>query len=414
MTVELNSATVKSTEETVATKLQERQDSADITNLTAEIESFVRIADTDKEMLEAKTNDSNETVENGSPEHKDYYPKDSHTEEITMERIQSLGEMDENSDNRCKTSPIKILVRAPTDENDIDEELETITEVEVNEGAENEITKPVDEKLNTQSVEEKSVNTNTDSPQVEVETDIKPVEELKIEDENEIIPSTLIEEFIAENDANKELNELKITESLDDLTTVSYEPKQVVCETKEEFFQREDEPCSSRSTISSLPFRFNNNDGKKVPPPPPPRSPQRRRSVREIIESINKCQSLLKVNQDQKITKMNNNDLFQTPTSSSSSPSKTFQNKSFFVDRNMNDSNNKDYENKRLFTDMAELNNNSQADEAPNIPLFVEKFNELNNNNSNVVFEKCVVKDVGSRWNPVPKPRRHRKMSNEL
>lgn len=424
ITVQLTSA--KSTEEsTLDVEVTKLQDSDDITNLTAEIESFVRIADTDKEQIPTSAND-NDAAENDksssrqSPEHNDYYPQEIQGE-ITIERIQSLGEMDENSDKRRKTSPIKILVRAPTDEESssesIEEELEITTEVEVKDDAKNEVHEEI------QTIVDKEED---DRNKIEEESNTKPVEDLKKEDhQSEIIPSTLIDEFISGNGTNEshtfiEVNELKITESSDDLTTIqSDETKQAVCETKEEFEELKDCKSIDKIAMSSIPLRINKNDGKKVPPSPP----QRRRSVREIIESINKCQSLLKVNQDQKNSKINNTEF--TPTilsssssmSSSSSPTKTFKTKTFFSDRNVNDTTKKDYENKRLFTDMTEVNNNSQTDDMSNIPLFVEKFNELNNNNSNALFEKCVVRDesnLKSRWNPLPKPRRHRKTTNEL
>lgn len=366
-------ATVELELDTEATK---QQDSADITNLTAEIESFVRIADTDEGMLKTKIIED-ETAQKAnmslrqSLERNDSYPQNSHTEEITIESIQNLGEMDENS--KCNTSPIKILIRAPTEEEpilNIDEESKISTTIEQNSNdAENEVLEFV----------QKSMEPNEETKVVP--TSVAP-KELKIQDQHKVILPTLPEEFIVENDANKdvtslEVNELKITESSDDLTILSDETKHEVCEIRKE-------PCSS----NEIPLRINKNDGKKNPPTPP----LRRRSVKEIIESINKCQSLLKVNQD--LTKVNNTDLFQTSS------------KSFFIDRNMNETNKKDYQNKRLFTDMTEVN--------ANIPLFVEKFNELNNNNhnSNALFEKCVVQNdeketnVGSRWNPVPKPRR--------
>lgn len=389
-------ATVKLEANTEATKLQ---DSADITNLTAEIESFVRIADTDKEILESEISE-NETVEivnsssRQSPEGNDCYPQDYHTDEITIERIQNLGEMDENSE--CKTSPIKILIRAPTDEEstlNIDEE-----EEELKIGT----TEYIDHAENENMQEAMKPDEDTDKTKDEI------IEEIIIQDQNEIISSTelLTEECIAKNDASKddtclEGNELKITESSDDLTILTDKTTPEVCKIKE------CQPSSSR--VSSILMNINRNESRKVPPTPP----LRRRSVKEIIESINKCQSLLKINQDLKSSKVNNTDQFQTTTSSS--PSKSFKNKSFFIDRNMNDTNEKDYQNKRLFTDMTEVNNNANTNANADIPLFVEKFNELNDNNSNVLFEKCVVQNderesnAGSRWNPVPKPRRHRK-----
>lgn len=527
------------------TEVKKPQDSADITSLTAEIESFVRIADTDKEMLESKTkefrveneNDIDDTGEvslRRSPEHNDCYSQDCHTEEITIERIQNLGEIDENSNQRCKKSPVKILIRAPTDEEpfqNFDKELilsieqgnidsahqkaiiidsvqtgmETIEENKQNKEENPEITVEANVDCNeelTTRIEHENIDSthqtnmemqtnmgineenkqNKEDPEIRVETHVdcneelktssddgslqKPViidsvqtsmetnernkenvgnkdevpavkaekhidcnEELKVQDQNETTAESLAEKY--EKYANKsnsysEVNELKITESSDDLSQIgllndgSKQYEAII-----ENFDSTKYLSSSSTRVCSIPLRvkegtsFIGNYGKKEPPTPP----QRRRSVREIIESINKCQSLLKVNQDLKNSKVNNTDLFQTSSLSSSSsppvppPTKAFKNKSFFIDRNMNDTNKKEYQNKRLFTDMTEVNNNAKVEEMCNIPLFVEKFSELNNNNdSNDLFEQIDQKEsnVESRWNPVPKPRRHRNSTNNL
>lgn len=392
---------------------EKQQDSADITNLTAEIESFVRIADTDKEMLASQVKEmrtESEIVEESqlcsrqSPEHNECY-----SEEITIERIQNLGEMDENkSSSQCKKSPVKILIRAPTDEEPspkIDENSKVITEIANND--------EIEDTFRTISVEINEVNEV--NKKFKKETHIECDEELTVKDPSKTIPTTtVIEELKAQNDADTPSNsysavtELKITESSDDLTQIqpeSEETKQIAAEVidepknspKEEREQNGSMKYGDSSTkVSLIPLRVKNG-GAKEPPTPP----QRRRSVKEIIESINKCQSLLKVNQDQRDSRIN--DLFQSP-----SPSKTFKNKSLFIDRNMNDTNKKEYQTKRLFADINEVNNNAKAEEMCNIPLVVEKFNELNELNTNDLFEKCVVNndEKESRWNPVPKPRR--------
>lgn len=229
-------------------------------------------------------------------------------------------------------------------------------------------------------------------------------------------PTSSAVEFILENEIvtdatetpHTTLNPLITTESTDNLAKVETEPSPtndpITSKTKEEktVLERECEPVNkssntfSRFEVRSIPIKLdspkirkNDVDAKRKPPTPP----QRRRSVREIIESINKCQSLLKINQGSKADKDKiNTDLFQATYSP---PSKSFDSKPSIT---MNDSAGKSYKNKKMFSDITEANNNDEC--IAHIPLFVEKFNEFNNNNSN----------MGGKveYNPVPKPRRHR------
>lgn len=125
-----------------------------ITNLTAEIESFVRTADTDQAEIKSKSTseitlktDDSKHIENRnlkevekkhgsgellreSPENNDFYSEDDLCEEITIEKIQNLGITDVNSNERNKSSPVKILVRAPTDEKPTNDESELTTQSE--------------------------------------------------------------------------------------------------------------------------------------------------------------------------------------------------------------------------------------------------------------------------------------------
>lgn len=458
------------------------QDNPDICNLTAEIQTFVRSADTDKEILGSKTtsdscshNMENEIVVDvrHSPERNEY-----HQEEITIERIQNLGEIDENSDNRCKKSPVKILIRAATDEeqilqveeefveNDTFESVQTNaeairssqelsvassaidTEIENTDVDNNEILESnteaiqnskddsqefsvassisvpnLDEELaisteieNSNVAKNETVNsaqTNaetignsiSDKQEINVSTNIECIGELKTYDNTQLLP---------ENAASGSIiylkeTELKITESLDNLTQIEQTQSDVANE-KRSVNTFEFPESSARIDKTVI---INKNVSTKVPPAPP----QRRRSVKEIIESINKCQKMLKINHDVPPNKVNNTDLYQTSPPSSS---KTFGNKQLFIDRNINDAVRKEYQSKRLFTDMTEVNNNAKDDEQHMIPLFVERFNELNNNDSHVLFEKCATRRTEddkqsiteSRWNPVPKPRRHHKKAS--
>lgn len=405
-------------------------DTVNITNLTAEIESFVRTADTDKDTIVSKqaeattptkdekyievteTKDKNHEDEKTlrqSPESNDFYPQDNHSEELTIEKIQNLGATNVDSNEQSKRSPVKILIRAPTDE--------LITECEFKE-PENDKNCPSDTENKTHKTGAEKVNYEEYAETVKMTQDT----------ERTTTPTSSAVEFMLESLADSTL--LKITESSDDLTkfqaqsSVSSVAQEM--QTNSSVLERQCEPVNessktfSRFEVRSIPLKLDSPNSKKRDigmKREPPTPPQRRRSVKEIIESINKCQSLLKVNQDLKIDKAEKDkvsiDLLQA---SSSSSSKSFNSKtSFAFDRNMNDSAEKSYQNKRMFSDNSELNNNVKTDDLSNIPLFVEKFNELNNNNPNSIFEKCVPRDnkpdekiSNVEWNPVPKPRRYR------
>lgn len=446
-----------------------------ITNLTAEIESFVRTADTDKETIkskeveasdlkieenniEHKENEKSKTSRQ-SPESNDYYPQDENCDDITIEKLQNLGSTDVNSNERCKKSPVKILIRAPTDEETIlviDEEPAAEYKEDENDAKDTEqeimiVEQEIKEFTDTKERREDQVS-QKDIPQDEKETSqtengingsnrIETTETVKIiqDTEESTTPTSSAVEFILENenmtDSSAVTTLLKITESNENLSKIEPETsvpievnKEIEVKTEEIHREKpknavvnEANRSSFRFEVRSVPLKLNSpqlrkksDDGKKREPPTPP---QRRRSVKEIIESINKCQSLLKVNQDPKTDKTEkdkmNNDLYQA----SSSSMKTFKGKSSFVDRNVNDTVEKQYENKKMFSDITEVNNNAKSEDMSNIPLFVEKFNEFNNNNPNSIFEKCVIRDNKTsndekvsnvEWNPVPKPRRHR------
>ncbi|XP_055302797.1 muscle M-line assembly protein unc-89 [Sitodiplosis mosellana] len=442
-------------------ELKVEAEQVNITNLTAEIESFVRIADTDEEKIESKSEqtdsitlktderDNNEKTEikdeehdkgktsRQSPESNDFYPQlqDEHCEEITIEKIQNLGATDINSNERSKRSPVKILIRAPTDEEPlsvtIDDEYEKTMQPESDEygskDTEREIVVVEKECVLKESANEEStqIDAENDDPKEYLET-MKVIQDT----EGATTPTSSAVEFILENENMADKGDttlLKITESSDDLTkddTDNSDPndkQEIESMTKEKMtvLERQCEHVNqtfSRYEVRSIPLKLDSpkirkkDVGAKKEPPTPP---QRRRSVKEIIESINKCQSLLKINQDLKTEKAEkdkmNTDLFQASHSSSS---KSFNSKPSFNDRNMNDSVEKPYQNKKMFSDIAEVNNNVKNEDMSNIPLFVEKFNEFNNNNPNSIFEKCVLRgkntDKKVEWNPVPKPRRHR------
>lgn len=486
---------------------EQRSETVNITNLTAEIESFVRTADTDKEIIvekreentEKKINEIDSNVRKGSvdrskntrqsPESNDYYPQDEQTEQITLEKIENLGAVDNNlssNGERSKKSPVKILIRAPTDEEQTTVEISEVDDVPIKAIVEPESdyeAKDTEREtivVKSEQIEKRETDTENKATKVVVSERVEPkvevsekVEQVKSLDEEDEIrkmanttPTSTEVEFILENDAEVHAQNscekivatnLRITESTDDLTEIKEEKPttfEVANEPMEsspivarkESLTKETAPEQSDANatvaercivveknlgtpfrVSTVPLKIESpvalrknissttSENKREPPTPP----QRRRSVKEIIESINKCQRLLKVNQDANTNKTDvekaNANFLQSSSSTSNARTST---KNTLVDRNMNDLSVKQYNDKKMFS---EINNNGKCDdEINNIPLFVEKFNEFNSNNPNL-FEKCVIRrdskshDVDQKgkisnmvYNPVPKPRRHR------
>lgn len=145
---------------------------------------------------------------------------------------------------------------------------------------------------------------------------------------------------------------------------------------------------------------------------------ERRRSVKEIIESINRSQSLLKVNHDQsntnssQINDLNSPDLRPPPR------------RKFEVDNLSEDYNRlkeSEMELKRMIVEMENLSSPKETDcYNEDLPGILGKFeDELNNND---IFKKCNIKKVMNRessptssnldWNPVPKPKRTKNLTN--
>lgn len=335
--------------------------------MTAEIELFVHTADTDRESIKIdqgsiypqKIERIESKTSRQSPENNDYYTQDQF-DEITMEKIQNLG---------TPRSPVKILIRAPTDE-----------ESSLEEESESELIEECEKKVGCSGTEDHFVpssSNNTGRTGSELQTNAKlelQSEVLKGNEEKpksqesveETTPTSSAVEFILENQNHEEdLNVLKITESNDDLTNIESNDRS---QTKKVFNTFEVQTIPLKLDSPKLRRKVTDDSTKNIPPTPP----QRRRSVKEIIESINKCQSLLKINQRNKVVK------------------ETFTIEGLPRDRLSNVSNS--FENDYRYKEIAEVNNNTKQ-EGSNIPVVVEKFNKFNNN---------------VEWNPVPKPRRHK------
>lgn len=356
-----------------------------ISDLTAEIESFVHAADTDKENIES-TNAMHsklridEVEEDGtheinrknardssreSPESNEYYPQDEQNDVITLEKIQNLGSMDidvSNNSERCKKSPVKIIIRAPTEEEPIaEQETETTQSIEIiheTEDSEKDTTHSQQETqiievienqkketLNHPGAQAESVSAMVvnNEPVNDKQVNTEPIKELIDTQDDNTTPTSAAVEFILESDAQSETTtSLRITESTDDLPsaaeskptkeeeeTVQIRPKPPVeteIEKTKEFEIESKSQLLQNCNIRTVPLKLdspktskrNNSDGE-VTEKQKPIPPQRRRSVKEIIDSINKCQSLLKINQKENGIKKDK----VSPTQASSSFSGT-------------------------------------------------------------------------------------------
>lgn len=157
---------------------------------------------------------------------------------------------------------------------------------------------------------------------------------------------------------------------------------------------------------------------RKVPPEPP----QRRRSVKDIIASINKCQSLLKINQENGATHKPSpqySSIDQIPpnlyTTNASYASPSNQSGVQNINELQNDEKpiNKIVSEMEYNNNITKINNtNSNHIDVRHIPIMAERFDEFNNDE---LFKKCVVRRDKSEmdWNPLPKPRRSRNLTHE-
>lgn len=508
------------------------KESVTITNLTAEIQTFVKSADSDQENLpkqnstehddnltilkieehQSNTEDSSKDARQ-SPENNEYYPesdspklnpKFTNNSNDCDKKLGNLGinEVNNNSTNnncnRSKVSPVKILIRAPTEEDKEDDssngQVETKTdEINTKKAANDEYKNKFRGKkiIFKYKDDEPELSQAAKNTVAESENGVE-----KSVTQGNTTPKSTEVEFILEqqpnNDSISQINELKITESTDDLTTIASSPNDATKQFEvQNTAMRTSSPVLSRKTIdlqkevgSELNENINNNSAsppkvtkfeiRNVPlkdfSPLPnrkeenvpaaavavtatendvvirsrdnraPSPPQRRRSVKDIIEAINKSQSLLKINQketkaaankfDNKFdnrynykyeykmndTNFNNNSKYPTEKNNNNI---NYPNSN--LDKNFNELSASDQEINKM---ILEMDKSISENEIKNIPVVVERFNELTKNNHSL-FEKCVVRrdkagtgvddddtmdesQMNVDWNPVPKPRRHR------
>lgn len=137
----------------------------------------------------------------------------------------------------------------------------------------------------------------------------------------------------------------------------------------------------------------------------------RRRSVKDIIASINKSQSLLKINEPKDIS--NSSSIDKIASSSES------------LQKNIKELKENESKIQSFLQEMEkkvdiDVNRNSYYDNIPSTVLNYQ-VDELNNNNkksdADIVFEKCVLRkkndDGNIDWNPLPKPRRSQRFSTD-
>lgn len=428
------------------------EDSVNIINLTAEIESFVKTAATDNNDMDDHLKSNEKIVPistevRQSPENNDFYAGDvsitTQNDKLSIDKIQNLGSVCDyellNNYERSKCSPVKILIREATEE---DNEVLTKLSDEVND------TKVSNER---ETVTSKNREDNTKNEPIAI------VDDFHFHNDECNTPTSLEVENILENEnrysINSTITSLRITESFDDLPkqlndetstyNVSNIPLEISPMEPSEYeamskVKKENSKTSSRFEIRTVPLKnfsptpirknscseivANMNKAKEAPPTPP----RRNRTVKEIIESINKSQSLLKFNRSNNKTK-DEYTTAKTVPQTSFNPDKD----SKVINRNLNDSTAKNYfKQKNLFAEVSDGNGNRNIIDGDNdgddrfdsndIPLCVARYNEVSKNNS-ILFKKCMAgrdrhvrsaKDNDEKsnveWNPVPKPRRHK------
>lgn len=145
----------------------------------------------------------------------------------------------------------------------------------------------------------------------------------------------------------------------------------------------------------------------------PSNSNGRRRSVKDIIASINKSQSLLKINEpkENSSTSISNSSSIDRIAASSESLQKNI--------KELKENENKIQSFLQEMEKKVDENRNSYYDNIPSTVLSYET-EELNNNkksDADIVFEKCVLRkkndDENIDWNPLPKPRRSQRFSTD-
>jgi hypothetical protein len=340
----------------------------------------------------------------------------------------SLEEVGDPPKLENNPEPPSIVIRQAT----VDDSVRPNTKIETTSG--NQIV----QEQNVTTVETKIVNTITDAPQAcstyeEIKAPVRRKEKLLIRSNSPI--SAQVDEILEEAvQIVASQNDLKIVESsssesdvarnnnidfdnvnLNSNEAINKDYRKVLTETK-----MSHQPHTRETSIER-------NDAQSMEVIYPP--PGRRRSVKDIIESINRSQSLLKVNHEPeyKFTNNghNNSDMYFR-LGESSSNHKIQNNGTAKI--SLDDLNNSELQLKAMIEELEKGNTKDRTEEYnrnsyyDNLPELMEKFDELNNKNS-ILFEKCTLRSsvrktnkndandviddkAGLGVNPLPKPRR--------
>lgn len=395
-----------------------------LTNLTAEIESFVRTtSDDDFNRVTVEQNKPSNPSETSSDTNNNHV-MDLVIVESKEEVVNVVEQPIEVQDDRLRPEELKVEVKENTTQ--VHTESESVVRSEIPE--------PVEQLSRVEElsiVEEEAIDAIPPLPSPRVRPAPPPVpQNLPVSDEVDLESMALPETPVPARRLNKNRNQhkangsvLRITESADSATAttteeeenmeskavkhVNYEFKYKVEPIKTEVLDEKIGTARLKISESTGDINSLTNAGT-----------ERRRSVRDIIESINKSQSLLKVNHDSMGT------LYSAQSNDS-------------VNRNMKELNEREKEIQRLLREMdtqfseqsepskpipptkkrgSYYDNVSEADE--NMDNLDDRYNLLSR--SDLRSKKSPTKSLGIEqndetqfqdcidWNPLPKPRRSR------
>lgn len=329
--------------------------------------------------------------------------KDKDVEIVTVDVNQKISEKPKDELNKeLKTTEV-------FEENKVQQK-PNVNDVEMVEVLESRQESVIVEKKIIQKQEVRIVNLPSDHEDDDIEQIMLPSKPLKPEPtpRHEKYPAVAIVDRKPEHLRKKPSPSLRISESLESLTEKDLEdslshPKTIKTDNYE--FEVRFVPLRSSSSQSrhqtwsneNALQRRNSNDDVS----PSPEIGGRRKSVKEIIESINKSQSLLKVNHNESTSGLETNNNLKP----SSDEILAITESTDSLTRNLNS----------LIEDEKKINNFLAERASISSSDFNKNNDELNNNlDDNGVFEKCELrKKDGLDWNPLPKPRRSRNFSDE-
>lgn len=367
----------------------------------------------------SRSSSSNSRV---SPENNEAYPirtsrtPDSAKSSSPTEGLRATDQVEKQINTLERSGPSKIVIREPT-QDEVVEPLNhqqstitpTITELNIQE-----VTVPMVEIVRTISGPE-----------------VQQVESLKITESIEDLPTKSETSTVASTAADRERYKIRF---------VALKP--AASETRETEIQPNSSWLHTKSVSKGDDATIDNPDSENVIVRSHAKHPsvptKRRRSVKDIIASINKSQSLLRINQDPnaasaaKDKRLTSLEQFEQPTAR---PIKSVSNESIL--RNLTELQASEQQIRQTISDMersrSDTNNNNDLtvnhlddhDALVHIPVMAERFSEFSEE-----FKKCNVngrantssplvvqrRDKSERtdWNPLPKPRRSRNLTQEV